>query len=209
MAGLINAHNHIYSAMNRGISINGYHPRGFLDILDGMWWTIDRHLLLEDTKYSALAICIDCIKNGVTTVFDHHASYGEIPGSLFAIADAAKQAGVRTCLCYEISDRDGQEKMKQAVQENLDFMAACEKEAPQMLFDGNAEIGRHYSPPPTRVLGRRGCRRHYCCGLRSPYPNKSREPEWPYIVRADWPQHCYYNCQRQNPYAGSCPYRPG
>lgn len=38
--------------------------------------------------------------------------------------------------------------MKQAVQENLDFMAACEKEAPQMLFDGNAEIGRHYSPRP-------------------------------------------------------------
>lgn len=107
LPGLINAHNHIYSAYSRGIAINGYNPQNFLDILDGMWWTIDRNLLLGDTRMSALTTYIDCIKNGVTTVFDHHASYGEIPGSLFAIADAAKETGVRTCLCYEVSDRDG------------------------------------------------------------------------------------------------------
>ena len=48
---------------------------GFLDILDGMWWNIDRHLTLEQTKLSAYATYIDSIKNGVTTVFDHHASF--------------------------------------------------------------------------------------------------------------------------------------
>lgn len=142
MPGLINAHNHIYSAMSRGIAIKGYDPHGFLEILDGMWWTIDRNLLLEDTRYSALATYVDCIKNGVTTVFDHHASYGEIPGSLFAIADAAEQLGVRTCLCYEVSDRDGQEKMKQSVKENADFIRACQKDTSDMK---KAMMGMHAS----------------------------------------------------------------
>lgn len=132
LPGLINAHNHIYSAFSRGISIRGYQPKGFLDVLDGMWWTIDRHLLLEDTRYSALCTYIDCIKNGVTTVFDHHASYGEIPGSLFAIADAAKECGVRTCLCYEVSDRDGEEKMRQAVRENAEFIRFCQQDESDM-----------------------------------------------------------------------------
>ena len=109
MPAFINAHEHIYSAFARGLSVNGYAPKGFLDILDGMWWNIDRHLTLEQTKLSAYATYIDSIKNGVTTVFDHHASFGHITGSLSTIEEAAKDLGVRTCLCYEISDRDGLE----------------------------------------------------------------------------------------------------
>ena len=85
MPAFINAHEHIYSAMARGLSIKGYDPKGFLDILDGMWWTIDRNLDNELTKLSAKATYIDCIKNGCTTIFDHHASFGEIRGSLFVI----------------------------------------------------------------------------------------------------------------------------
>ena len=54
MPAFINTHEHIYSAMARGLSIKGYNPKGFLDILDGQWWTIDRHLTLEQTKYSAV-----------------------------------------------------------------------------------------------------------------------------------------------------------
>lgn len=122
MPAFINAHEHIYSAMARGLSVKGYDPKGFLDILDGMWWTIDRHLTLEQTRQSAMATYIDSIKNGVTTVFDHHASYGAITGSLFAIEDAARELGVRTCLCYEVSDRDGEEKMKAGVYENEAFI---------------------------------------------------------------------------------------
>ena len=123
MPGLINVHNHIYSAFARGLSINGYAPNNFLEILDGLWWTIDRHLLLEDTHWSAMATYLDCIRNGCTTVFDHHASYGGIRGSLFTIADAAKELGVRTSLCFEVSDRDGEEKMRQAVEENKEFIS--------------------------------------------------------------------------------------
>lgn len=124
MPGLINAHEHIYSSFARGLSLNGYSPRDFTDILEGMWWRIDRSLTNADTRWSAYASYLDCIRNGVTTVFDHHASYGEIAGSLSALSDVARELGVRTCLCYEVSDRDGEEKMKAAVAENEAFIRA-------------------------------------------------------------------------------------
>lgn len=133
MPAFINTHEHIYSAMGRGISINGYNPQGFLDILDGMWWTIDRNLDNKKTKLSAIETYIECIKNGCTTVFDHHASFGEIPGALFAIAEAAKELGVRSCLCYEISDRDGMEKSRAAVKENVDFIRYAQKDTSDMI----------------------------------------------------------------------------
>lgn len=122
MPAFINIHEHIYSSFARGLSINGYNPKGFLDILDGMWWTIDRHLTLEQTYLSAMATYIDSIKNGVTTVFDHHASFGHITDSLFKIEEAARETGVRSCLCYEVSDRDGMDKAKEAVMENANFI---------------------------------------------------------------------------------------
>lgn len=133
MPAFINAHEHIYSAFARGLSINGYNPQGFLDILDGMWWTIDRHLTLEQTKYSAIATYMDSIKNGVTTVFDHHASFGHITDSLFTIEEAAKGLGIRTCLCYEISDRDGKDKAKESVMENARFIKHALAEDSDMI----------------------------------------------------------------------------
>lgn len=133
MPAFINTHEHIYSAMARGLSIKGYNPKGFLDILDGQWWTIDRHLTLEQTKYSAVETLISCIRNGVTTVFDHHASFGQIGGSLFTIADVAKELGVRACLCYEISDRDGMDKARESVMENAEFIRYALKDDTDML----------------------------------------------------------------------------
>ena len=133
MPAFINTHEHIYSAMARGLSIKGYNPKGFLDILDGQWWTIDRHLTLEQTKYSAVETLISCIRNGVTTVFDHHASFGQIGGSLFTIADVAKELGVRACLCYEISDRDGMDKARESVMENAEFIHYALKDDTDMI----------------------------------------------------------------------------
>ena len=128
MPGMINAHNHIYSAFARGMAIKGYSAKGFLEILDGLWWTLDRNLKNPDTRLSADMTFVDCIENGVTTVIDHHASYGEIEGSLFQIADSAKEYGVRACLCYEVSDRDGQEKMRAGVLENEAFIKFAQKD---------------------------------------------------------------------------------
>ena len=128
MPGLINAHTHIYSALARGLSINGYNPTSFYEVLDGQWWYIDRNLDLEATKASAQAPVIDSIKQGVTTIFDHHASFCEIPGSLMKIAEVTEEFGMRACLCYEVTDRDGEEKSIQSVQENKDFIDYCEQE---------------------------------------------------------------------------------
>ena len=133
MPAFINTHEHIYSAMARGLSIKGYNPKGFLDILDGQWWTIDRKLTLEQTRYSAMDTMISCILNGVTTIFDHHASFGHIKGSLFTIAEAAKELGVRACLCYEVSDRNGMDKGKEAVMENVEFIRYALKDDTDMV----------------------------------------------------------------------------
>lgn len=141
MPAFINAHTHIYSALARGLSIVGNNPTNFYEVLDGTWWAMDRKLTLEGSRASADALYIDCIKQGVTTIFDHHAAYCEIPGSLFQIGESAKKFGIRSCLCYEVSDRDGEEKCLQAIQENADFITWCEKEKDPMLaamFGGHA-----------------------------------------------------------------------
>ena len=79
MPGLINVHTHIYSGLARGLSINGFNPTNFFEVLDGQWWYIDRHLTLDGTRACAYATILDCIRDGVTTIFDHHASFCEIP----------------------------------------------------------------------------------------------------------------------------------
>ena len=94
---------------------------------------IDRNLTLHDTYLSAMATYIDSIKNGVTTVFDHHASFGAIKGSLFEIERAAKETGIRSCLCYEVSDRDGKDKARESVMENAEFIRHALKDDSGMI----------------------------------------------------------------------------
>lgn len=141
MPGLINAHTHIYSGLARGLSIVGNNPTNFLEVLDGTWWNIDRHLDLDGTRASAYATVLDCIRDGVTTIFDHHASYGEIPGSLFAIKDVCEELGIRASLCYEVSERDGMEKCDQGIRENEEFARWCKEHPSDMMkamFGGHA-----------------------------------------------------------------------
>ena len=141
MPAFINAHTHIYSALARGLSIVGNDPTTFYEVLDGTWWAMDRKLDLAATEASANALLMDCIRQGVTTIFDHHASYCEIPGSLFRIGESAKRFGIRSCLCYEVSDRDGEEKSLQAIQENADWITYCQQQNDPMLaamFGGHA-----------------------------------------------------------------------
>lgn len=140
MPAYINAHDHIYSSFARGMNINGYNPEGFLDILDGLWWTLDKNLTLEDVYLSAKASYVDCVKNGVATMIDHHASFGNIRDSLFKIADAAKEIGVRTCLCYEVSDRAGEEKALEGILENEAFIKYAKTDESGMLA---AMMGLH------------------------------------------------------------------
>ncbi|MBM6859014.1 putative aminohydrolase SsnA [Clostridium saudiense] len=122
MPGLINTHHHIYSAFARGLNLNNPPAKSFLDILKNVWWKIDKKLTKEDNKYSAYTTLIECIKDGVTTVFDHHASPFAIEGSLFTLAEAADDLGVRGSFCYEVSDRDGEDILGAGIKENIDFI---------------------------------------------------------------------------------------
>lgn len=133
MPGLINTHMHIYSSFARGMAVPGKPSENFMEILENLWWRLDKKLTLEDTKYSAYATYIDCIKNGVTTVFDHHASPFAIEGSLFTIKDVAKDLGIRTNLCYEVSDRDGLKTIDQGIQENVNFIKFAKDDESDMV----------------------------------------------------------------------------
>jgi len=134
MPGLINTHGHIYSALARGMILNDSKvSKNFTEILENLWWRVDRALDLDEIKYSAYTTYIDGIKNGVTTVFDHHASAGRVRGSLMTIADVAKELGVRTSLCYEVSDRDGQVIADEGIKENSEFIKYANQQNSDMI----------------------------------------------------------------------------
>jgi len=114
MPGLICAHTHFYGAFARGMAIPGPPMKGFTEILERLWWPLDRSLDAEGVRYSALTPQIDAIRYGVTTLLDHHASNRFIDGSLDVIAETVLQTGLRVCLCYEVTDRDGAEVAQSA-----------------------------------------------------------------------------------------------
>jgi putative selenium metabolism protein SsnA len=106
MPGLICTHHHFYSTFARGMAIPGVPAENFVQILEKLWWKVDRALEEEDILLSAQLPLIDCIKNGTTTIIDHHASPSMRDGSLDIIETAVRQTGLRASLCYEVSDRN-------------------------------------------------------------------------------------------------------
>lgn len=122
--GFINAHMHLYSTFARGLPPKGLPPENFVEILERLWWHLDRVLTLENLGPSAEVVLLDALGAGVTTVIDHHASNGAIDGSLDVLAQASKKFGLRFSTCYEVSDRDGKEKMNAGIRENVRFNKA-------------------------------------------------------------------------------------
>jgi len=133
MPGLICAHTHFYGAFARGMAIPGQAPQNFTEILESLWWRLDKALWSDDVRYSALVCLIDAIRHGTTTLIDHHASPNVIAGSLDIIAEATLQAGVRACLCYETTDRDGPDKARAGIAENARFVAEARQRADPLL----------------------------------------------------------------------------
>lgn len=143
MPGFINAHSHIYSALARGMNIpNSPVSKNFMDILENLWWRMDKKLDMDEVRASAYATYVDSIKKGVTTLFDHHASMTAVEGSLFAIEEVAKELGIRTSLCYEVTDRDGEAVAKATVKENIDFIRHAQKQNSDMV---KGMLGLHAS----------------------------------------------------------------
>jgi len=120
--GLIISHDHLYSSLARGMSVKGGELRNFYEILDKLWWKLDLALDKESIYYSSLVGMIDAVKCGVTTIIDHHASYGYIKNSLDELEKSQELIKIRLSTCFEVSDRWGEEKAKESVFENLRFI---------------------------------------------------------------------------------------
>jgi len=119
--GNVCAHTHLYSALARGMPGPSRPPRNFRDILELIWWRLDRSLDEPAIRYSALVGAIDALRCGTTTLVDHHASPNAIDGSLDLIADALQTVGMRGLVCYEVTDRGGVERSRAGLRENARF----------------------------------------------------------------------------------------
>jgi putative selenium metabolism protein SsnA len=118
MPGLVCGHTHIYSAFARGLSVP-LNPKNFQDILDQLWWKLDRHLDNEASYYSGIVAASEFLRAGVTTIIDHHASGKEIRGSLESLRRAVQEIGLRGAFAFEISDRF---PVANAIDENRAFI---------------------------------------------------------------------------------------
>ena len=120
LPGFINTHHHLYSTFARGMYIPGTPAKNFVEILEKLWWKLDRVLTTEDIYYSSLIPLIECVKNGTTTIIDHHESQEFQVGSLDEIQKAVEKIGIRACLCFGTSDR--YKKGKEGLEENERFL---------------------------------------------------------------------------------------
>lgn len=115
-------HHHVYSALAKGMPPPKKIPENFLEILQYVWWTLDKCLDKDTIEASALASAIACAKAGSTFVIDHHASPNCIKGSLEIIAKAFDKVGVSHLLCYEVTDRDGLDKAAAGLEETDSYL---------------------------------------------------------------------------------------
>jgi len=131
MPGLICAHHHLYSTFARGMSIPGEPAKNFVEILEKFWWKLDNLLTKEDIYYSSLIPLIECVRNGTTTIIDHHESQSYQKGSLDEIARAVKEVGIRASLCLGTSDRYG--RGNEGLEENERFLSLLNSQPSELL----------------------------------------------------------------------------
>jgi putative selenium metabolism protein SsnA len=119
--GNVCAHHHLYSALARGMPYRLEPPRSFVQILQRVWWRLDRALDPTSVWLSAWSGGADALLAGTTTIVDHHASPNAITDSLDQVASALEGLGARSVLCYEVSDRDGPEAVAAGIEEHRRF----------------------------------------------------------------------------------------
>ena len=110
MPGLVCGHTHLYSALSCGMPAHPEPATGFADFLAKVWWRLDRALDRDSVEVSGLVGGLAALRAGVTTLVDHHASPAFIEGSLEVLDGALDQVGLRRILCYEVTDRGGEDE---------------------------------------------------------------------------------------------------
>ncbi|MCZ6816295.1 MAG: amidohydrolase family protein [Planctomycetota bacterium] len=127
MPGLVNGHTHLYSALAAGMPAPPKPPRNFHEILEFIWWRLDRALDADSIRISGLIGALDALHCGTTTLIDHHASPNCIDGSLDALERGIDEVGLRAVLCYETTERNGPGESESGLRENRRFIDLCRK----------------------------------------------------------------------------------
>ncbi len=143
--GLVCSHNHFYSGLSRGILANIDPTPDFISVLKNLWWRLDKALDRDMLKSSGEICCMDAIRNGTTSVIDHHASPRFIDGSLTVLKEAFEKVGLRGMTCFETTDRNSIEEMESGIAENVRFARQIDKEKQDGTWSGlmEAHIGGH------------------------------------------------------------------
>jgi hypothetical protein len=82
-------------------------PETFVQILERVWWRLDRALDARSLRASARLYVADALLCGTTALIDHHESPSFIDGSLDVLADACQELGMRALVCYGATERNG------------------------------------------------------------------------------------------------------
>lgn len=137
MPALVVGHTHIYSTLSRGLSVP-FDPKDFKELLEQLWWKVDAQLGEEEIYYSGIVSGVEYVKNGVTTLIDHHASGLKIEGSLEVLRKALMDnVSLRGIFCFETSDRFDVEA---CILENLSFIAQHKSSRVRGLFGAHASF---------------------------------------------------------------------
>jgi putative selenium metabolism protein SsnA len=142
LPGLVNGHTHLYSALAAGMPSPPRRPRNFHEILQFIWWRLDRAHTLESIEVSGQIGALAALRCGTTTLIDHHASPGAIDGSLTALENGIAMVGCRGVLCYEVTDRNGPDGSRQGLAENERYVTMRASRADSRFA---AMIGAHAS----------------------------------------------------------------
>jgi putative selenium metabolism protein SsnA len=133
LPGLIDAHTHLYAALTLGMPYSKEAPRNFPQILKRVWWPFDKALREDDLQVSAQIGSIASLRSGITTMIDHHSSPSVVSNSLSRIAAGIESIGLRACLAYEVSDRDGKDIFEGQIKENIRFAEEVSQRKNKMM----------------------------------------------------------------------------
>lgn len=104
----VNAHTHLYSGLAPfGMPAPLPEPENFQQILQRVWWRLDRALDERSLRAAARWYVAQARQLGTVGLIDHHESPNLIEGSLDILADVCQNAGMPAVLCYGATERNG------------------------------------------------------------------------------------------------------
>jgi cytosine/adenosine deaminase-related metal-dependent hydrolase len=122
LTGYVNAHTHLYSGLaSLGMPPPSPAPENFLQILERVWWRLDRALDADGFRAAARYYVAEALLHGTTTLVDHHESPAFIRGSLDVLAEACQELGIRALVCYGATERN------RGTEEAREGLAECER----------------------------------------------------------------------------------